>query len=113
MLLLDEPTNHLDLRYQVEILDLIRELADDHGTAVGVVLHDLDQAAAVADRAVLMAEGRVLASGAPADVLTGEHLTTAYGIDIEVDADPVTGLLSCRPLGRHNRRRLAEPAANK
>ncbi|WP_199037079.1 ABC transporter ATP-binding protein [Glycomyces salinus] len=113
VLLLDEPTNHLDLRYQVEILDLVRDLADDHGTAVGVVLHDLDQAAAVADRAVLMCEGRVLASGTPAEVLTGEHLTTAYGIDIEVDADPVTGLLSCRPLGRHNRRRLAEPAANK
>ena len=45
VLLLDEPTNHLDLRYQVEILDLIRDLADDHGTALGVVLHDLNHAA--------------------------------------------------------------------
>ena len=42
VLLLDEPTNHLDLRYQVETLDLIRELADEHGTALGVVLHDLE-----------------------------------------------------------------------
>ncbi|RAE47391.1 Fe(3+)-dicitrate ABC transporter ATP-binding protein, partial [Burkholderia multivorans] len=41
VLLLDEPTNHLDLRYQAEILDLMRELADDHDTAIGVVLHDL------------------------------------------------------------------------
>ena len=46
VLLLDEPTTYLDLRYQVEILDLVRDLADDHGVAVGVVLHDLDQAAA-------------------------------------------------------------------
>ena len=54
VLLFDEPTNHLDLRYQVETLDLIRDLADDHGTAIGVVLHDLSHAAAIADRVVLL-----------------------------------------------------------
>ena len=58
VLLLDEPTTYLDLRYQVEILDLVRDLADDHGVAVGVVLHDLDQAAAVADHVVLLRRGR-------------------------------------------------------
>jgi iron-chelate-transporting ATPase len=104
VLLLDEPTTYLDLRYQVEILDLIRDLADDHGTAVGVVLHDLDQAAAVADRAVLLHDGRVKAAGSPAEVLTAENLTAAYGIDIRVDADPATGLLTARPIGRHSRR---------
>ena len=65
VLLLDEPTTYLDLRYQVEILDLVRDLADDHGVAVGVVLHDLDQAAAVADQVVLLHRGRVRASGRP------------------------------------------------
>ncbi|HEX2144805.1 MAG TPA: ABC transporter ATP-binding protein [Glycomyces sp.] len=104
VLLLDEPTTYLDLRYQVEILDLIRDLADDHGTAVGVVLHDLDQAAAVADHTVLLHDGRVMAAGAPAEVLTAEHLTTAYGIDIRVDAAPATGEITCRPVGRHTRR---------
>jgi len=104
VLLLDEPTTYLDLRYQVEILDLIRDLADDHGTAVGVVLHDLDQAAAVADRAVLLQDGHVKAAGTPAEVLTAENLTAAYGIDIRVDADPTTGLLSAKPIGRHSRR---------
>jgi iron complex transport system ATP-binding protein len=104
VLLLDEPTNHLDLRYQVEILDLVRDLADEHGTAVGVVLHDLDQAAAVADHAVLLHDGRVTAAGTPAEVLTAENLTAAYGIDIRVDADPATGLLTARPIGRHTRR---------
>ncbi len=104
VLLLDEPTTYLDLRYQVEILDLIRDLADEHGTAVGVVLHDLDQAAAVADRAVLLHDGRVKAAGTPAEVLTAENLTAAYGIDIRVDADPATGLLTARPIGRHSRR---------
>ncbi|THV33601.1 ABC transporter ATP-binding protein [Glycomyces buryatensis] len=104
VLLLDEPTTFLDLRYQVEILDLIRDLADDHGTAVGVVLHDLDQAAAVADRVVLLHDGRVAATGTPTEVLTPENLTRAYGIDIEVATDPATGLLRTRPIGRHSRR---------
>jgi iron-chelate-transporting ATPase len=107
VLLLDEPTTYLDLRYQMEILDLIRDLADEHGTAVGVVLHDLDQAAAVADRAVLLHGGRVKAAGTPSEVLTPANLTAAYGIDIEVDTDPATGLLTTRPIGKHNRRLVA------
>ncbi|MCM2513677.1 ABC transporter ATP-binding protein [Streptomyces griseoincarnatus] len=102
VLLLDEPTTYLDLRYQVELLDLIRDLADDQGIAVGVVLHDLDQAAAVADRIVLLADGRVVAEGAPEAVLTPERLTAVYGIRIEVDTDPLTGRLRTRALGRHH-----------
>ncbi|MFJ4482530.1 ABC transporter ATP-binding protein [Streptomyces longwoodensis] len=104
VLLLDEPTTYLDLRYQVELLDLIRDLADDHGIAVGVVLHDLDQAAAVADRIVLLHAGRVVADGPPGDVLTAERLTATYGIRIEVDTDPLTGRLRTRAIGRHHAR---------
>lgn len=104
VLLLDEPTTYLDLRYQVELLDLIRDLADHHGIAVGVVLHDLDQAAAVADRIALLHAGRIIADGAPEDVLTGDRLTTAYGIRIDVDTDPLTGRLRTRAVGRHNAR---------
>lgn len=105
VLLLDEPTTYLDLRYQVELLDLIRDLADDHGIAVGVVLHDLDQAAAVADRVTLLEAGRIVADGPPEDVLTPERLTAVYGIRIEVDTDPLTGRLRTRPIGRHHTRR--------
>ncbi|GGW94934.1 ABC transporter ATP-binding protein [Streptomyces malachitofuscus] len=104
VLLLDEPTTYLDLRYQVELLDLMRDLADDHGIAVGVVLHDLDQAAAVADRIVLLAAGRVVAEGPPGEVLTPERLTEVYGIRIEVDTDPLTGRLRTRAIGRHHTR---------
>src|SRR5690606_15196025 len=104
VLLLDEPTTFLDLRYQVEILDLIRDLADTHGVAVGVVLHDLNQAASVAARVVLMHQGRVRACGPPAQVLTGEVLTDTYGIRIEVATDPDTGLVHTRPVGRHHAR---------
>jgi len=106
VLLLDEPTTFLDLRYQVEILDLTRDLADDHGVAVGVVLHDLNQAAAVADQVVLLDGGRVRAAGAPREVLTEAALTQTYGLPVEVLVDRETGHLSTRPVGRHNRRRV-------
>lgn len=104
VVLLDEPTTYLDLRYQVELLDLIRDLADDKGIAVGVVLHDLDQAAAVADSVVLLDAGRVVATGAPTDVLTSDLLTRVYGIRIDVDTDPATGRVRTRAIGRHHTR---------
>ncbi|MFJ5262379.1 ABC transporter ATP-binding protein [Streptomyces sp. NPDC088387] len=109
VLLLDEPTTYLDLRYQVELLDLVRDLAEEHGIAVGVVLHDLDQAAAVADRIVLLSAGRIVADGLPEDVLTPERLTGTYGIRIEVDTDPLTGRLRTRALGRHHTRTDRHP----
>lgn len=104
VLLLDEPTTFLDLRYQVEILDLMRDLADHHGVAVGVVLHDLNQAAAVADHVVLMHAGRVRATGSAEHVFTEEILSDTYGIRVEVAHNAVTNQLLTRPLGRHTER---------
>ena len=92
VLLLDEPTNHLDLRYQVEILDLMRDLADDHGTAVGVVLHDLNHAAAVADDIVLLSHGRIRSAGTCEEVFTAEVLTEVYGLPITTRLDDDTGI---------------------
>ncbi|MGH4024501.1 MAG: ABC transporter ATP-binding protein [Pseudonocardiaceae bacterium] len=102
VLLLDEPTTYLDLRYQVEILDLVRDLADQHSVAIGIVLHDLDQAAAIADEVALLDRGRVRAAGPPRDVLTSDLLTEVYGIRIEVATDPGTGSLRTRPVGRYS-----------
>ncbi|MFE6752669.1 ABC transporter ATP-binding protein [Streptomyces sp. NPDC057684] len=104
VLLLDEPTTYLDLRYQVEILDLVRDLADTHGVTIGVVLHDLDQAAAVADRVVLLSAGRVVSAGTPAQVYDTELLTDTYGIRIEVETDLSTGTPRTRAVGRHHLR---------
>ncbi|MFJ4125603.1 ABC transporter ATP-binding protein [[Kitasatospora] papulosa] len=101
VVLLDEPTNHLDLRYQIETLDLVRDLVQEHGIAVGIVLHDLDQASRVADTLVLMRSGRVHATGAPVDVLTAENIAEVYDIRVEVGVDPRTGRLRIDPLGRH------------
>ncbi|MEU6674172.1 ABC transporter ATP-binding protein [Streptomyces sp. NPDC046853] len=101
VVLLDEPTNHLDLRYQIETLDLVRDLVVEHGIAVGIVLHDLDQASRVADTLVLMRSGRVHAAGAPADVLTEQNISEVYDIRVEVGVDPRTGRLRIDPIGRH------------
>ena len=110
ILLLDEPTNHLDLRFQIETLDLICDLAD-RGTAVGVVLHDLGHAASVADEVVLMHRGRVYAAGSPAAVLTTENLTEVYGLPIEADVDVRTGRVHISPRGRHHERARRSLAA--
>jgi iron-chelate-transporting ATPase len=104
VLLLDEPTTFLDLHYQVEILDLIRDLADDHEVAVGVVLHDLNHAAEVADRVVLLDNGAIVAAGSPNEVLTTENLSRTYGIRVDVRIDPDTNLLRTQPVGRHTHR---------
>jgi ferric hydroxamate transport system ATP-binding protein len=111
VLLLDEPTNHLDLRYQVEMLDLVRELADEHDVALGVVLHDLGQAASVADEVLLLHAGVVRAAGSPVDVLTGELLSEVYGLEVLTHADPETGLVRIEPRGRHHRRPRSVPPA--
>ncbi|KZC94533.1 ABC transporter ATP-binding protein [Clavibacter tessellarius] len=104
VLLLDEPTTYLDLRYQVELLDLVRDLADDGRIAVGVVLHDLDQAAALADTVALLSDGRIVKTGTPTEVLTPDLLTEVYGIPVEVHADPTTGSLRTRAVARHHHR---------
>ncbi len=108
VLLLDEPTNHLDLRHQADLLDLIRGLADDHGIAVGVVLHDLNHAAIVADDVALLVEGRIVATGTPREVLTEARLSHAYGVPIEVRDDE--DVLQVRPLPHCLHRTRRTPA---
>ena len=107
VLLLDEPTNHLDLRYQAEILDLMRELADDHAIAVGVVLHDLEHAATVADHVVLLEQGRIRSVGTCEDVFTAETLSEVYGLPISTRIDADTGLVRVEALHRRARRPAA------
>ena len=100
VLLLDEPTTYLDLRYQVELLDLIKDLAVVHGVTIGVVLHDLDQAAAIADTVVLLESGQVRATGTPRDVFETELLSSVYGI--RVDVDVVSGRIRTHARSRHS-----------
>jgi iron complex transport system ATP-binding protein len=105
LLLLDEPTSFLDLRFQVELFDLLRELARD-GHGVLAVLHDLNLAAEYCDRVVLLAAGRVAAAGPTAATLTYPTLTAVYGTEIYVDTNDLTGGLVVTPLSARARRAL-------
>jgi iron complex transport system ATP-binding protein len=91
VLLLDEPTAHLDLRHQVAVLDLVRSLAREHGLAVLLTLHDLNQAAHFADRVALLDQGEIVAQGEPTDVFTAERLSEVYGVPVSIGAHPLTG----------------------
>jgi iron complex transport system ATP-binding protein len=91
VLLLDEPTTHLDLRHQAGVHDVVRALARERGVGTITVLHDLNLAAMYCDRLVLLAGGRVVAAGAPADVLTERTLTAAYQTDVYVGWDDAVG----------------------
>jgi iron complex transport system ATP-binding protein len=91
ILLLDEPTAHLDLGHQAGVLELMRRCARDDGKAVLAVVHDLTLAARYCDRLVMLRGGAVVASGAPADVLTPELLRQVYGVAVDVFPHPVTG----------------------
>lgn len=93
LLLLDEPTNHLDVHAQLTTLGLLRELAHS-GITVLAALHDLSLAAGYADHVVVLADGRVVAAGDPAGVLTPELIRVVWGVEASVLEHPVTG----RPL---------------
>ncbi|MFJ2771831.1 ABC transporter ATP-binding protein [Streptomyces sp. NPDC087300] len=96
ILLLDEPTTYLDISHQVEVLDLVRQLAatteeGGPGRTVVVVLHDLNQAARYADHLVAMKSGEVVAEGPPSKVVTEELVREVFGLECVVVPDPVTG----------------------
>lgn len=91
ILLLDEPTTHLDVRHVVEILSVVRGLARREGRAVLAIFHDLNLASAYCDRVYALSEGRVVAAGAPAEVITHRFVRDVFGVEAEVTASGATG----------------------
>jgi iron complex transport system ATP-binding protein len=100
ILLLDEPTAHLDVSRRLEVLALVRELAGE-GCSALVVSHDLGLAARECDRVALLAEGRILAAGPPAETLEPALLRRVFGVDAEVlrSADGSTVVVPHRTSG--------------
>lgn len=92
-LLLDEPTSSLDVGYQQRLLSVVRDVLP-MGIGVLAVLHDLNLTAAFADRVYLLTNGRVVADGAPGEVMQATHLEAAYAASLDVRVDETTG----RPL---------------
>ena len=111
LLLLDEPTTYLDVAHQVEVLDLLADLNETRGTTIVMVLHDLNLAARYADHLVAMRDGRIVAAGPPAAVITESCVSEVFGMGCRVVEDPVTGTPMVVPLGRAARHRTREVPA--
>jgi len=87
LLLLDEPTSHLDVRYQYTFMDRVERLVKRGRTAC-TVAHDLELAARYADRLLVMSDGRIIADGAPDDVVTPTLIAEVFGMQAAVDRNP-------------------------
>jgi iron complex transport system ATP-binding protein len=103
VLLLDEPTASLDLGAQLDEASLLQGLHRERGATKVMATHDLNLAASICDRLVLMKSGRVLASGPTADVLTGALVQELYDIDADVRFHEEAGHLTVTPLKRTRR----------
>lgn len=84
ILFLDEPTTYLDIRYQIEILELVKKLNREYGITIVMVLHDINQAIAFSDRVVGLKDGHVAVDGVPEEVINPDSIQELYGIRLEV-----------------------------
>jgi iron complex transport system ATP-binding protein len=99
ILLLDEATSNLDVSHQVEILNIIRELAGE--ITVVSVFHDLNLAAYYCDRLLLLKDRKVYALGTPGEVLTREKIREVFGMEMLVRPHPLTGRPYVLPVYMH------------
>lgn len=84
ILFLDEPTTYLDVRYQLDILRLVRRLNREYGITVIMVLHDINQSLYYSDEIVAMREGKIIAHGKPEDVISSQLVKQVYGVDLKI-----------------------------
>ena len=83
-LFLDEPTTYLDIRYQLQILKLIRRLNREYGLTIIMVLHDINQSLYYSDEVVAMRDGKVVAQGMPEEVITSALVKQVYNVELKI-----------------------------
>ena len=103
VLLLDEPTASLDLGFQLEVSTLLGRLNHERAVTMVMATHDVNLAAALCDRIVLMKGGRILAHGPTREVLTSEAVATLYDVEADVAWHAGAGHLTVTPLQRARR----------
>ncbi len=100
LLLLDEPTTWLDITHQIELLELLRQLNRVNRYTLVVVLHDLNHACRYATHLIAMRDGKVVAEGAPKDIVTPELIEKVYGLKCVIIEDPISHTPLVVPLGK-------------
>ncbi len=85
VLFLDEPTPYLDIRYQLQILKLIRRLNKEFGMTIVMVLHDINQALYYSDEIAAMRDGQIAAKGKLDEIITSELINKVYGVNLDVE----------------------------
>ena len=103
LLLLDEPTTFLDIAHQVELLDLFADLNTSGDRTLVAVLHDLNQAARYATHLIAMKDGRIIAQGAPSDIVTADMVLEVFGLHCRILTDPESGTPLVIPLASRAR----------
>lgn len=108
ILLLDEPTTFLDISHQLDVMALLQRLNAETNLSIVMVLHDLNQAARFSHRLVALRNGEIVATGTPAEVMTGAVLRDVFQVEGVVTIDPHTNTPVFTPLqsvrsnnGRH------------
>ncbi|HGM6364014.1 TPA: ABC transporter ATP-binding protein [Serratia marcescens] len=102
LLLLDEPTTYLDIAHQIELLDLFRQLNREHGQTLIAVLHDLNHACRYADHIIAMRDGKIVAEGKPAEIITAELVERVFGMPCMIIDDPLSHTPLVIPRGRYH-----------
>ncbi|WP_044913735.1 ABC transporter ATP-binding protein [Butyrivibrio sp. WCE2006] len=102
ILFLDEPTTYLDIAYQVEILDLLKELNRVRKTTIVMVLHDINLSSKYADHIFAMKDGHLLTEGTPEEIITEATIRDIYGINSVVIKDPLSGSPFIIPVSSHD-----------
>ena len=102
ILFLDEPTTYLDIAYQIEILDLLKELNRTKKTTIVMVLHDINLSSKYADYIFAMKNGKLLAEGTPNEIITTDSVKQIYGIDSVVIEDPMSLSPFVIPISAHD-----------
>lgn len=81
---IDEPTTYLDIRYQLQILKLIRQLNREFGMTIVMVLHDINQSLYYSDEIIAMQNGKIIVQGLPEEIITSELVKTVYDVDLNI-----------------------------
>ncbi|MEF9991718.1 MAG: ABC transporter ATP-binding protein [Romboutsia sp.] len=98
VLLLDEPTTYLDISYQLELMELVRDINKKFNITIVMVLHELNQASKYSDRLVIMKNGNIVCDGCPNKIVNKEMIKDVYCIECDIDNDPICNKPRIHPI---------------